>query len=35
MLDIKRKVIETDDQILYSTTHGNLQIGRILEVTDD
>lgn len=31
--DIKDRVVEAFDQILYSTTHGNLQIGRVLEVT--
>ena len=35
ILDIKGKVIEVDDQILYATTHGNLQIGRVIEVCAD
>ena len=33
--DIKRKKLAKDDQILYSTTHGDLQIGRILEITSE
>ncbi|MBG5342960.1 hypothetical protein GHU64_06900 [Pseudomonas aeruginosa] len=33
--DMKSKVLAKDDQILYSTTHGYLQIGRILEVTPE
>lgn len=33
--DIGGKVLEKDDQILYATTHGVLQIGRILEITDE
>ncbi len=32
MLDIKNKGISVNDQILYSTTHGTLQIGRVLEI---
>lgn len=35
MLDLTGKEIEVDDQILYATTHGNLQIGRVLEITAD
>lgn len=35
MLDLMGKEIEVDDQILYATTHGNLQIGRVLEITAD
>lgn len=35
MLDIKGKELAVNDQILYATTHGNLQIGRILSVTDE
>ncbi len=33
--DIKRKELAKDDQILYSTTHGDMQFGRILEVTPE
>ncbi|EMG2881721.1 hypothetical protein V4100_001009 [Pseudomonas aeruginosa] len=32
MLDIKNKEISVNDKILYSTTHGTLQIGRVLEI---
>ncbi|MBK3462654.1 hypothetical protein [Pseudomonas haemolytica] len=35
MLDIKGKELAVNDKILYATTHGNLQIGRILSMTDD
>lgn len=35
MLDIKGKELAVNDKILYATTHGNLQIGRILSVTDE
>jgi len=35
MLDIKGKELTVNDQILYATTHGNMQIGRILSVTDE
>lgn len=35
MLDIKGKELAVNDQILYATTHGNLQVGRILSVTDE
>ncbi len=33
--DIKGKELLKDDQILYATTHGTLQIGRVLEITED
>lgn len=33
--DILGRELEKDDQILYATTHGTMQIGRLLEVTDD
>lgn len=33
--DIKGKTLLKDDQILYATTHGDLQIGRVLEITED
>lgn len=33
--DIKGKELAKDDQILYATTHGTLQIGRVLEITED
>lgn len=35
MFDIKGKQLLKDDRILYSTTHGTLQIGRVLEVTQE
>lgn len=35
MLDIKGKELAVNDKILYATTHSNLQIGRILSMTDD
>lgn len=34
IVDIKSKELAKDDQILYSTTHGNMQVGRILEITE-
>lgn len=33
--DIGGKVLDKDDQILYATTHGTLQVGRVLEITDE
>ncbi len=33
--DIKGKSVAKDDQILYATTHGTLQVGRVLEVVED
>jgi len=33
--DIKERSVEEFDQVLYSTTHGNLQVGRVLEVTEE
>lgn len=35
MLDLIGNEIEVDDQILYATTHGNIQIGRVIRVTDE
>lgn len=35
ILDISNKEIEIDDQVFYATTHGNLQIGRIIELCLD
>ncbi len=35
MFDIKGKEILKDDKILYSTTHGYLQVGRVLEITEE
>lgn len=32
-LDISGKTINVDDQVFYATTHGTLQIGRVIEVT--
>lgn len=34
-LDINNKEIEIYDQIFYATTHGNLQIGRVIELCLD
>lgn len=34
MLDIKGKELDVDDQILYATTHGTLQVGRIISMDD-
>lgn len=34
MLDIKKRELAVNDQILYASTHGTLQIGRILAITD-
>jgi len=33
--DIKGKVVDKDDKIIYATTHGTLQIGRVLELTEE
>lgn len=33
--DMKGKEILKDDQILYATTHGKLQIGRVLSITEE
>jgi len=35
VLDISQKEVGVDDQIFYATTHGNLQIGRVIEVMED
>lgn len=32
-VDISGKLIEVDDQIFYATTHGTLQIGRVIEIS--
>jgi hypothetical protein len=34
IVDIKERELSKDDQILYSTTHGNMQVGRIIEITE-
>ena len=33
--DLKKRELAKDDKILYATTHGEMQIGRILEVTPE
>lgn len=33
--DIFGKDVTEFDQVLYSTTHGDMQVGRVLEVTED
>lgn len=35
IIELTGKVIEVDDQIFYATTHGNIQIGRVIELSDD
>ena len=34
MLDINGVELEVDDQVLYATTHGTLQIGRVVLIKD-
>lgn len=33
--DMLEREVEAFDQVIYSTTHGKLQIGRVLEVTEE
>lgn len=35
MLDIKGSELAVDDKVMYATTHGNLQFGRIMEIGED
>jgi hypothetical protein len=35
IIELTGKVIEVDDQIFYATTHGNMQIGRVIELSED
>lgn len=35
MLDINKKEISVGDSIYYATTHGTMQKGRVLDITDE
>lgn len=35
MFDINNKELDVDDQIYYATTHGKIQKGRILSITEE
>lgn len=35
MFDINNKEISVGDSIYYATTHGNMQKGRVLAITED
>ncbi|HFQ5875942.1 hypothetical protein SOX05_08725 [Pseudomonas putida] len=35
MIDIKGQELNVDDRILYATTHGNMQFGRIISIDGD